>query len=66
VVCKCGACREIEPEALARLVGWKVTLKEMAPCFLLALERLSIPPRAQGQQDHRRRTNQWTRVPISV
>ena len=26
----CGACREIEPEALARLVGWKVTLKELA------------------------------------
>jgi hypothetical protein len=22
VVCHCGACREIEPEALARLVGW--------------------------------------------
>ena len=24
VVCVCGARREIEPEALARLVGWKV------------------------------------------
>jgi len=22
VICDCGACREIEPEALARLVGW--------------------------------------------
>ena len=30
VVCDCGACREIEPEALARLVGWKVSLKELA------------------------------------
>ena len=30
VVCVCGTCREIEPEALARLVGWKVTLKELA------------------------------------
>ena len=30
-VCDCGARREIEPEALARLVGWKVTLKELAP-----------------------------------
>ena len=30
VICDCGACREIEPEALARLVGWKVTLKELA------------------------------------
>jgi hypothetical protein len=25
VICDCGACREIEPEALARLVGWKAT-----------------------------------------
>ena len=31
VICDCGACREIEPEALARLVGWKVTLHELAP-----------------------------------
>jgi hypothetical protein len=30
VICDCGACREIEPEELARLVGWKVTLKELA------------------------------------
>jgi len=26
----CRACREIEPEALAFLVGWKVTLKDLA------------------------------------
>ena len=30
VICDCGSCREIEPEALARLVGWKMTLKELA------------------------------------
>ena len=30
VVCDCGAVREIKPEALARLVGWKVTRKELA------------------------------------
>jgi hypothetical protein len=29
VICDCGACREIGPEALARL-GWKMTLKELA------------------------------------
>jgi hypothetical protein len=31
VICDCGAVREIEPKALARLVDWKVTLKELAP-----------------------------------
>jgi hypothetical protein len=30
VICDCGACREIEPESLARLVGWSMTLKELA------------------------------------
>ena len=30
VVCGCGTCREIGPEALARLVGWSVTLKVLA------------------------------------
>ncbi len=30
VICDCGAVREIEPEALARLVGWKATLKQIA------------------------------------
>jgi hypothetical protein len=30
VIWDSGACREIEPEALARLVGWKTTLKELA------------------------------------
>jgi hypothetical protein len=31
VVCECNACREITPQALARLVGWEVTLRELAP-----------------------------------
>jgi hypothetical protein len=31
VTCKCGAVREIKPEALARLVGWSTTLKALAP-----------------------------------
>jgi hypothetical protein len=30
VSCVCGACREIEPEVLARLVGWSTTLKALA------------------------------------
>ena len=30
VVCECGAVRHIEPEALARLVGWSTSLKELA------------------------------------
>ena len=29
MICDCGACREIEPEALARRVGWSVTLREL-------------------------------------
>jgi hypothetical protein len=35
-----GACREIEPEALARLVGWKVT-RDRAADALLALREES-------------------------
>jgi hypothetical protein len=30
VSCPCGASREIEPEALARLVGWSTTLSALA------------------------------------
>jgi hypothetical protein len=30
VVCECGACREISPHALARLVGWRMMLEELA------------------------------------
>ena len=31
VICDCRAVREIEPEALAPLVGGRITLKELAP-----------------------------------
>ncbi|HWX34277.1 MAG TPA: hypothetical protein VNZ53_43485 [Steroidobacteraceae bacterium] len=55
VICNCGACREIEPEALARLVGWKVTLKELAPrmrcsrCGKKAAEVVAVArPRPRG------------------
>ena len=30
VICDWGTCREIEPEALARLVGCQATLKQLA------------------------------------
>jgi bacterioferritin-associated ferredoxin len=30
VSCKCGAVRDITPEALARLVGWSLTLEALA------------------------------------
>jgi hypothetical protein len=30
VTCKCGAVRDITPEALARLVGWSLTLEALA------------------------------------
>jgi hypothetical protein len=30
VTCPCGASRHVEPEALARLVGWRVTLATLA------------------------------------
>jgi len=55
VVCDCGACREIEPEALARLVGWKMTLRELAlrmrcsKCRKKAAEVVAVArPRPQG------------------
>jgi hypothetical protein len=31
VICPCGCKREIEPQALARLVGWSMTLADLAP-----------------------------------
>jgi hypothetical protein len=55
VMCDCGACREIEPEALARLVGWKMTLKAIAPrlrcskCGKKAAEVVAVTrPRPRG------------------
>ena len=56
VLCDRGACREIEPEALARLVGWKMTLKELAlrmrcsRCGKRAAEVVSVArPRPRGK-----------------
>jgi hypothetical protein len=55
VICDCGSCREIEPEALARLVGWKMTLKELAlrmrcsQCGKKAAEVVAVAwPRPRG------------------
>jgi len=55
VVCECGACREIQSQALARLVDWKVTLKELAlrmrcsRCGRKAAEAVAVArPRPRG------------------
>jgi hypothetical protein len=55
VVCDCGACPEIEPEALARLVGWKVALKDLtrrmhcSKCGKKAAEVVAVArPRPRG------------------
>jgi hypothetical protein len=55
VTCKCGAVREITPEALARLVGWKTTLKELtqrmrcSKCAAKGAEIVAVPlPRLRG------------------
>jgi hypothetical protein len=55
VVCECGAVREIEPEALARLVGWSMTLEALAPrlrrsrCGNKAAEVVAVArPRPRG------------------
>jgi hypothetical protein len=52
VVCECGACREIEAEARARLAGRSVTLKELAlrmrcsKCGKKAAGVVAVAPRA--------------------
>jgi hypothetical protein len=55
VICPCGAVREIPPQSLARLVGWKVTLRELAPrmrcsrCGKKAAEVVAVArPRPRG------------------
>jgi hypothetical protein len=55
VSCVCGFSREIEPDALARLVGWSTTLKELAPrlrcsqCGKKAAEVVAVArPRPRG------------------
>ena len=61
VICDCGACREIEPEALARLVGWSMTLKKLAlrmrcsRCGKKAAEVVAVArprPRASPKSPH--------------
>jgi hypothetical protein len=39
VSCACGASRHIEPEALARLVGWSMSLEELAQRMALLAMR---------------------------
>jgi len=63
VVCASGACREIQPQALARLVGWKMTLRELAlrmrcsRCGRKAAEVVAIArPRPRGVPRIRTRT----------
>jgi hypothetical protein len=49
VICDCGACREIEPEALARLVGWRMTLTSRAATGSRCLIALRLPHRVAFQ-----------------
>jgi hypothetical protein len=56
-----AACREIEPEALARLVGWKATLKQPAQrmrcskCGKKAAEVVAVArPRRRGESNNPR------------
>jgi hypothetical protein len=55
VSCKCGAVREIPPESLARLVGWSMTLEQLAQrmrclqCGKKAAEVVAVArPRLRG------------------
>jgi len=55
VICPCGAVREIPPQALARIVGWKVLLNDPAPrmrcsrCGKKAAEVVAVArPRPRG------------------
>ena len=55
VSCSCGFKREVEPEALARLVGWEATLEALAPrlrcshCGKKAAEVVAVAtPRPRG------------------
>jgi hypothetical protein len=71
VVCECGSCREIQPQALARLVGWKMTLKELAPrmrcssCGRKAAEVVAVArPRPGGVTKNPRQRGTVTAVTI--
>jgi hypothetical protein len=50
VSCACGASRHIEPEALARLVGWSTTLKALcAAAALFAVRQEGRGGRGSGE-----------------
>jgi hypothetical protein len=61
VICDCGAVRELEPQALARLVGWRITLKDLAvwmrcsKCGKKAAEVVAVARR--GREECRRILN---------
>ena len=55
VICKCGASRDIPPEALARIAGWTTTLEALAPrmrcskCGAKGAQVVAVAqPRARG------------------
>jgi len=50
VICDCSACREIEPEALARLVGWKEGDAEAASAADALLEVREESRRGRGRR----------------
>jgi hypothetical protein len=66
VTCKCGAVREITPEALARLVGWSMALEELAQrmrcsqCGTKAAEVVAVA-RPRPRECRRIRTSGWKR-----
>jgi hypothetical protein len=39
-----GVCRETQPEALVRLVGWSMTLRELALPLSVAVVLVVVPP----------------------
>jgi hypothetical protein len=51
VTCPCGTSRHIEPEVLARLVGWKVDVNAEAARLMLDVQHLAADPRLH---QHRR------------
>ena len=55
VTCKCGASRDIPPDALARMTSWQTTLEALAPrmrcsvCGTKGAQVVAVPqPRPRG------------------
>lgn len=55
VICKCGASRDMLPEALARIAGWSTTLEALEPrmrcskCGAKGAQIVAVPqPRPRG------------------